>query len=543
MVKFRKIGTIFLPITLIILLLSYSSYQTSLVVDKADIYRTEQASLHLGAISIHDSIDSLFADLDYLSTENILINWIEGDQTSRQRLIENWITFSRTQKIYDQIRFLDNSGLERVRVNYNGGTPFAVADEKLQNKSNRYYFTDAIKLDQGQIFISPLDLNIENGAIEQPLKPMIRVAVPIFDKTGEKQGVVLLNYLAEQLLDQYLNNSIGSDNSHWLVNSEGYWLSGPTELEWGFMYNNVEASIAKQYPEAWKKISLEQAGQFENVSGGWSFESISPLLNERHGAEGVAGYHWKAVAFLPRDRYGASLQETQNYYLSITALVLLVTFISLSLLLALRAKQLEHENEIIQLNVSLEKKVKERTQQLTELKEQAENLAKTDPLTRIRNRLEMEHDIEAVIQNFQLHQIHFAVLMFDIDWFKRVNDTYGHAVGDRVLQQTAQFMKEAIRREDLVYRAGGEEFVVLLNRISLDGAWVVAQNIRTGIEKHFFEAENDRFKVTISGGIYHSSISSADNVHDVLKSADSAMYQAKNRGRNRVVEAEQEGIQ
>jgi len=98
MVKFRKIGTIFLPITLIILLLSYSSYQTSLVVDKADIYRTEQASLHLGAISIHDSIDSLFADLDYLSTENILINWIEGDQTSRQRLIENWITFSRTQK-------------------------------------------------------------------------------------------------------------------------------------------------------------------------------------------------------------------------------------------------------------------------------------------------------------------------------------------------------------------------------------------------------------------------------------------------------------
>ncbi len=79
-----------------------------------------------------------------------------------------------------------------------------VADQcKLQNKKNRYYFRDVFKLNQGEVFVSPLDLNIERGEIEQPLKPMIRFGTPIFDKYSNKRGIVLLNYLGSKLLNRY----------------------------------------------------------------------------------------------------------------------------------------------------------------------------------------------------------------------------------------------------------------------------------------------------------------------------------------------------
>ena len=93
--------------------------------------------------------------------------------------------------------------MEIIRVNYNQGIPAVVPQDKLQNKKHRYYFKDVFKLNKGEIFISPLDLNIENKQVERPLKPMIRVGTPIFDAAGNKRGIILLNYLSARLLKHF----------------------------------------------------------------------------------------------------------------------------------------------------------------------------------------------------------------------------------------------------------------------------------------------------------------------------------------------------
>ena len=97
------------------------------------------------------------------------------------------------------------SGMEIFRVNYNNGYPIKVSKPDLQFKGNRNYFNETVKLHQNEIYFSPLDLNVEKGKIEYPLKPMIRIGMPMMDKEGQKIGIVLLNYLAEKTLEKIDN--------------------------------------------------------------------------------------------------------------------------------------------------------------------------------------------------------------------------------------------------------------------------------------------------------------------------------------------------
>jgi hypothetical protein len=95
------------------------------------------------------------------------------------------------RKIYDQIRFLGIDGMERIRVNYNSGAPLVVLESDLQNKGRRYYFQDTFALEKGEVFFSPFDLNIEKEAIELPLKPMIRVGIPVLMMREKRRGFFL----------------------------------------------------------------------------------------------------------------------------------------------------------------------------------------------------------------------------------------------------------------------------------------------------------------------------------------------------------------
>ena len=160
-----------------------------------------------------------------------------------------------------------------------------------------------------------------------------------------------------------------------------------------------------------------------------------------------------------------------------------------------------------------------------------------DPMTGLKNRLTLESDIEKSIEHYNEHKAPFAILMFDIDFFKDVNDKYGHDIGDIVIKGIANILSSSVREEDDVYRAGGEEFVILLNRITFDDTVKIAQKIKLLIEKHTFMAENIKFFKTISGGLYHSSICSNKSVADVLKLADKALYESKKNGRNMITNA------
>ncbi len=120
-----------------------------------------------------------------------------------QRIVNEFTVFANKKKRYDQIRYLDSSGMEIVRINFNGGRPQVVKQRELQNKSSRYYFREALVLERGGIYLSPLDLNIEEGEIEYPLKPMMRFGTPVFDQAGDKKGIILLNYFGDYLIGNF----------------------------------------------------------------------------------------------------------------------------------------------------------------------------------------------------------------------------------------------------------------------------------------------------------------------------------------------------
>ena len=228
------------------------------------------------------------------------------------------------------------------------------------------------------------------------------------------------------------------------------------------------------------------------------------------------------------------IKDTKLILLLLTLLVLVleVVFIfrpmvnKIISLSKLKEEALEH----------LERQVLLRTLHLEKVNQKLNRLAHHDALTGLRNRLDLEANIEEVIEASKAHGTEFAVLMLDIDWFKKVNDQYGHDMGDFVLRELAKILTESVREGDHVYRAGGEEFVVLLNRISYLDAKQKAEAIRQAVADHVFSGNGIKLHKTLSGGLYHSSLVSVSSVKDLLKITDSALYAAKHAGRNCIVE-------
>ncbi|MBY7850221.1 sensor domain-containing diguanylate cyclase [Vibrio fluvialis] len=149
----------------------------------------------------------------------------------------------------------------------------------------------------------------------------------------------------------------------------------------------------------------------------------------------------------------------------------------------------------------------------------------TDSMTGLLNR----RGLDKAIESFRLENIPFSVLALDIDYFKKVNDTYGHDVGDELLKNVSQLMKNQAREHDVLCRAGGEEFMIFLPNTDLNRAFEAAERIRKSIEIYSFPTVEN---ITISIGI-SSWEGLSERIDDVIKKSDQALYKAKNNGRNR----------
>ena len=161
-----------------------------------------------------------------------------------------------------------------------------------------------------------------------------------------------------------------------------------------------------------------------------------------------------------------------------------------------------------------------------------DELARTDSLTGLANRREAETRLAAEVRRFERSHQSFAVLMLDIDHFKRINDVHGHDIGDRVLENFAEVLRTSTRSIDLIARWGGEEFLLVLPGTDLRGAGVVADSIRKRLANTPFTVGDRPFPVTATVGIslYHG-----EEVAALLKRADDALYEGKRAGRDRVV--------
>jgi diguanylate cyclase (GGDEF)-like protein len=166
------------------------------------------------------------------------------------------------------------------------------------------------------------------------------------------------------------------------------------------------------------------------------------------------------------------------------------------------------------------------------LEEKLRRLSETDPLTGLFNRRKLMDRLEERFREFTRYGEDTALILFDADHFKRINDRYGHATGDDVLKRLGEVCAAQLRDVDLLCRIGGEEFAALLPKTDLSGAHWVADRLRLVMEQLTVE-EVQSTEITISVGV--SEFASGDaSVEDIIKRADDALYQAKREGRNRV---------
>lgn len=162
------------------------------------------------------------------------------------------------------------------------------------------------------------------------------------------------------------------------------------------------------------------------------------------------------------------------------------------------------------------------------------HLSLTDPLTGLYNRRHLDTNLEREFLRAQRYKSNLSIAVIDIDFFKKINDTYGHLCGDYVLKEVAYMMLDTLRKTDLVFRYGGEEFVAILTETPLDKAVIPLERLRQAIEAYPFTYHGNEFQVTVSIGV-NSTDSEAETAGEFLDGADRALYSAKNTGRNRVI--------
>jgi len=167
---------------------------------------------------------------------------------------------------------------------------------------------------------------------------------------------------------------------------------------------------------------------------------------------------------------------------------------------------------------------------------QALKMAHTDPLTQTHNRASFSDSIKREMSLAARNNSSLSLIFFDIDHFKAINDTYGHDCGDTTLAFSAKWIKESLRDSDIIFRYGGEEFVILLSDTDANGAALLAERIRSSIEHHTIAYGMETIKITASLGI--STLRKDDSLESFIKRADEAMYKAKDSGRNRVISAQ-----
>lgn len=168
----------------------------------------------------------------------------------------------------------------------------------------------------------------------------------------------------------------------------------------------------------------------------------------------------------------------------------------------------------------------------TLLYQRAVESASIDPLTGVRNRTAMDSTMKREVGLALRHKTPLSVILMDIDHFKSVNDRYGHLYGDQALKAVARCAEQSIRESDIIFRYGGEEFLILLTGTDLNGAELLAERIRENIES--MPPQSDKsIRMTVSLGV--TTLLEQDDINSLFQRMDSALYRAKENGRNRVV--------
>ena len=361
-----------LPMSLLIVAAAYLYGSSQLTRSMAHIESRESLGVALGRAALEEDIDGIKRDLAILAKLGSLHDALESPSPEAfDRLADDLLNFASGQGIYDQIRWLDETGTEVVRVNHRADRTERVADDQLQFKGNRYYFTDVFRLAPGQIYISPFDLNIEGGRVEVPHRPMIRIGTPVSDASGRKRGIVLLNYDGKSLLEKFARQTNAIHDHVAVLNGEGFWLySTHADRNWGFMFGRDDLTLARAAPDAWQTMLQRDSGVFNGPDGYWTWDTVFPLgsgdLSSDGSAKaagesaknlGRAEYFWKVVGHVDGRTLGRLRSDIWPPVIATAvALLVLATFGASRITVA--------EGQVRAINANLEHLVHQRTNEL-----------------------------------------------------------------------------------------------------------------------------------------------------------------------------------
>lgn len=514
--KNTKRGFILLGLSVFLILISsyflFSSRVNSL---EQRLLNSTENDLQLYSNEIDVRIASVATDLllmeDLILSKDVLIH-DEAETTftsldSRTAIEEDLMFWMKNRNTYDQIRIIDNTGQEIIRVNYNNGEPDVTEQSDLQDKSPRYYFTNAINLSDDTVYMSKFDLNVENGEIEyigDIPKSMLRLSTTLYDEDGIKYGILILNYLTDKLF--HSDDFDNSDTSNFeIINEDGYFIhSTDTAREYGFMFDDKsDEKFSKYHNYNIFEVDNDQIKQIKYEDEVYTSLLISNLTlanaitNSTNFDVDVVTENssltiFGEIEFNKTDEF----KDTLRIYILFAISFIIASYVFTRLV-----------DEIL---FSREKEMQ--TLQFT---------SSHDLLTGLPNRSKVYETMEYLYSR----KIQFSLLFMDFDGFKKINDTYGHKIGDEVLIEGSKRIVHSVRATDIVARLGGDEFVVLLVDL-IDNS--IVNRIRNSIIENV-KADMTFGKIKCNVGI-SIGIAKQDGtlpIKELMNKADHLMYENK----------------
>ena len=312
----------FLPLAALVLVAAGFLHYNRIGAEMRRLQLEQRERVSLGVASLTNDLDAPLRHLSILTGEAPVAHAInDPNKANLAQMAQNFSTLMLRNPYYDQVRWIDQDGVEKVRVNMTSRGPVPASAPTLQNKKDRPYFTDTMALQRGEMLVSPMDLNVENGRIEVPHKPTVRLAMAVASADGKPGGIIIINVLMAPLLDRFSNQVERGANRAMLLNGDGYWLYSTNSAdEWAFMFKREE-TLAKRHPNVWKAIAAQASGTMSE-QGIWSWQRVA--LDASTGRYGLHQQSpWTVVLYLPEKRV-----QVDNY----SILLRLCLFVGLILL-------------------------------------------------------------------------------------------------------------------------------------------------------------------------------------------------------------------
>ncbi|WP_428739732.1 GGDEF domain-containing protein [Sulfurimonas sp.] len=405
-------------------------------------------------------------------------------------------TCAQSSVDFMQLRYIDKDGNEKIRVERElyGGKISVVPEKELQNKAHRYYFYHSMANELEKVNFSALDLNIEHGEVEIPYKPTMRAILPI-KEDGKFGGIIIINYFMEEFLKKLVSAPLYDIV---LYDDNGYIIYHHDDQKDWSLFKEEKYTIMQEYPKHDRQL-LEK-----------DFLHTNSFVMKKMEVSIAGGLH--ILLQLNKQYLENQAQKTREQYIWIIIFVIVLPLLLTYLLIKFFGKTLLNLDKVQTLN--------------QQLKQQTY----TDELTQLQNRKAYNEKLDELYAHYKRYNTTFSMLLFDIDLFKHINDTYGHLVGDEVLIKLAQIVRSNLRKTDYCFRIGGEEFMILLSNTRKKDAVVFAEKLRKTIEENLYV--NDSEVVTISIGVVE--IQENDTLESLYKRVDDNLYFSKEHGRNQV---------